>query len=47
LGTSFEPALLFILAPGGFLIYGLLLGIINGLGNRRKYNQAIKEVKAA
>jgi electron transport complex protein RnfE len=47
LGTSFEPALLFILAPGGFLIYGLLLGIINGLGNRRKHNLAIKEVKAA
>lgn len=47
LGTSFEPALLFILAPGGFLIYGLLLGIINGLGNRRKHNRAIKEVKAA
>jgi Na+-translocating ferredoxin:NAD+ oxidoreductase subunit E len=47
LGTAFEPALLFILAPGGFLIYGLLLGIINGLGNRRKHNLAIKEVKAA
>jgi len=47
LGASFEPALLFILAPGGFLIYGLLLGIINGLGNRRKHNKAIKEVKAA
>lgn len=47
LGTSFEPALLFILAPGGFLIYGLLLGIINGLGNRRKHNRAIKEVKPA
>ena len=47
LGASFEPALLFILAPGGFLIYGLLLGIINGLGNRRKHKQANKEVKAA
>ena len=47
LGASFEPALLFILAPGGFLIYGLLLGIINGLGNRRKQIQANKEVKAA
>ncbi len=47
LGTSFEPALLFILAPGGFLIYGLLLGIINGLGNRRKHKREIKEVKAA
>lgn len=47
LGASFEPVLLFILAPGGFLIYGLLLGIINGIANKRKHNKAVKEVKAA
>jgi len=30
-GASFEPALLFVLAPGGFITYGLLLGGINAL----------------
>jgi len=33
-GASFEPALLFVLAPGGFITYGLLLGGINALINR-------------
>lgn len=47
LGAGFEPVLLFILAPGGFLVYGLLLGIINGLGERRKAGKASKEVTAA
>jgi len=30
-GASFEPALLFVLAPGGFITYGLLLGGINAI----------------
>ena len=30
-GASFEPMLLFVLAPGGFIAYGLLLGIINAV----------------
>ena len=30
-GASFESALLFVLAPGGFITYGLLLGGINAL----------------
>ncbi|MDO4739835.1 MAG: electron transport complex subunit E [Eubacteriales bacterium] len=33
-GASFEPALLFVLAPGGFITYGLLLGAINAITNR-------------
>ena len=36
LGTSFEPMLIAILPAGGFLVYGLLLGIINAIGNKRK-----------
>ena len=36
LGASYEPMLLFVLAPGGFITYGLLLGIINALTNRKK-----------
>ncbi len=30
-GASFEPAILFILAPGGFITFGLLLGGINAI----------------
>ena len=47
MGAGFEPVLLFILAPGGFLVYGLLLGIINGIGDKRKQKKLVKEVKAA
>lgn len=47
LGASFEPVLLFVLAPGGFLAYGLLLGIINAIGNKRKANRSNEEVKVA
>ena len=36
LGTSFQPMLLMILPAGGFLVFGLLLGIINSLTNRKK-----------
>lgn len=46
LGSGFEPVLLFVLAPGGFLAYGLILGIINGIGNKRKENKITKEAKA-
>ena len=36
LGTSFEPMLIAVLPAGGFLVFGLLLGIINAIGNKRK-----------
>ena len=35
-GSSYPPALIFILAPGGFLTLGLLLALINKLTERRK-----------
>lgn len=47
MGVSFEPVLLFILSPGGFLAFGLILGIINAIGNRRKSQKLLKEAKAA
>lgn len=47
LGAGFEPVLLFVLAPGGFLVYGILLGVINAIGNRRKASKLDKEVEAA
>ena len=36
LGEAYQPMLLMILPAGGFLVFGLLLGIINALTNRRK-----------
>ena len=36
LGASFQPMLLMILPAGGFLVFGLLIGIINALTNRKK-----------
>ena len=35
LGSAYEPMLLFVLAPGGFITFGLLLGIINAITARR------------
>ncbi|NLC33066.1 MAG: electron transport complex subunit E [Clostridiales bacterium] len=46
MGNGFEPVLLFILAPGGFLAFGLILGIINGIGNKRRSKKIVKEAKA-
>ena len=36
LGASYEPMLIFVLASGGFLTYGLLLGIINAITNHSR-----------
>ncbi|MCQ2453039.1 MAG: electron transport complex subunit E [Clostridia bacterium] len=36
LGAAYQPMLLCILPAGGFLIFGLLLGIINFVGSRRR-----------
>jgi electron transport complex protein RnfE len=47
LGASFEPMLLMVLAPGGFIVFGLLLGIINAIGEKRKAGKEDKEVAAA
>ena len=35
LGGSYEPMLILVLASGGFLTYGILLGIINAITNHR------------
>ena len=36
LGAAYEPMLIAILPAGGFMVFGLLLGIINAIGNKRK-----------
>ena len=35
LGANYEPMLILVLASGGFLTYGILLGIINAITNHR------------
>ena len=35
-GAYYEPMLIFVLASGGFLTFGILLGIINAITNHRK-----------
>ncbi len=33
-GASFEPMLLAVMAPGGFILFGLILGIVNAVSSR-------------
>ncbi len=42
MGASFEPMTLLVLAPGGFIVFGLCLGIINALVAKREKSQAKK-----
>jgi len=42
LGAGFEPMLLMILAPGGFLTYGLMLGAMNFIMNKAAARKAAK-----
>ncbi|MBZ2175333.1 electron transport complex subunit E [Schnuerera sp. xch1] len=35
-GASFEPALIFIMPPGAFIILGILMGIFNYVGKRKE-----------
>lgn len=41
-GEAFEPMLLFVLAPGGFIVFGLLLGIINAVSDKLAARKAAK-----
>ena len=47
LGASYEPMLLIVLASGGFLTYGLLLGLFNLIVKKIEAKKAGKEVSAA
>jgi electron transport complex protein RnfE len=46
LGASFQPMLLAIMAPGGFIIFGLVLGIVNSIINKIGKRSAGKEAEA-
>ena len=47
LGASYEPMLLIVLASGGFLTFGLLLGVFNLIVKRIEKKNAAKEAQAA
>jgi len=40
LPATFEPAILLILAPGAYITFGLLLGIVNAIVERAQKNKA-------
>ena len=40
LGASFEPMLIIVMAPGGFMVFGTLLGLINFLTQRATKKKA-------
>ena len=42
-GEGYEPALMFILAPGGFLVFGLLMALVNKILSRGTKKPAKKE----
>lgn len=41
MGAAYQPMLLLILAPGGFITFGIVLGVINALSEKRKKKGAI------
>ena len=47
LGPNYEPMLLIVLASGGFLTFGLLLGVFNLIVKKTEQKRAAKEVQAA
>ena len=46
MGAAFEPMLLMVLAPGGFITFGLLLGIINAVTDKIRARKAGKGAQA-
>ena len=47
LGASYEPMLLIVLASGGFLTFGLLLGVFNLIVKKLEKKKTAEEVQAA
>ena len=47
LGASYEPMLLIVLASGGFLTFGLLLGVFNLIVKKIERKRMAKEAQAA
>lgn len=39
-GVNFEPALIFIMPPGAFILLGILIGIFNGIRKKKETTEA-------
>ncbi len=47
MGATFEPMLLIILAPGGFITYGLLLGVMNFITLRAEKKKKQRQLESS
>ncbi len=47
MGAGYEPMIMMILAPGGFIVFGSLLGIANAIGARMERKRLDREEEAA
>ncbi len=47
MGAAYQPMLLLVLAPGGFIVFGLVLGIANIIMGRAEAKKAAKEAGRA
>ena len=47
MGASYQPMLILVLAPGGFIVFGLVLGIVNIIMKALADRKGKKEGKAA
>ncbi|MCF6461825.1 electron transport complex subunit RsxE [Clostridium sp. Cult1] len=45
-GPSFEPALIFIMPPGAFILLGILIAIFNSVRNKKASKQALVKEEA-
>ncbi len=39
-GAAYSPMIIMVLAPGGFILFGLVLGIVNAVSNRKRAKSA-------
>lgn len=47
MGAAYQPMLILVLAPGGFIVFGLVLGVANILMKRAEARKAAKEAAKA
>lgn len=46
MNAEFEPMLIMVLAPGGFIVFGIVLGVVNAMINRSARKKGEKEAAA-
>ncbi|NLW41160.1 MAG: electron transport complex subunit E [Tissierellia bacterium] len=46
LGPSFEPAIIFLMPPGAFILLGILIGIFNSIRNKQASKEVLQKEEA-